>query len=139
MKIKLTRTEGAQFLCENETGRVSYVSGPEGVGSSDKGIRPMESLLMALSSCAAVDVLMILEKGHFRVDMLDVQVEGERAKDQQPQVFTKIHMHFEVAGDFTERKLERAIELSMMKYCSVAKMLSATVAITTTFAKVRDQ
>ncbi|OIP44436.1 MAG: hypothetical protein AUK47_00915 [Deltaproteobacteria bacterium CG2_30_63_29] len=138
MKVKLTRTAGAQFRCENAAGRVSYVSGPEEVGESERGLRPMESVLMSLASCAAVDVLMILEKGRFRVDVLDVQVEGERAKDQQPAVFTRIHLHFEAAGDFAQVKLERSIELSMMKYCSVAKMLAPTVAITTSCAKVQD-
>jgi putative redox protein len=63
------------------------------------------------------------------VTALHVTVEGTRA-DAIPAVFTKVHVHFEAAGDFSEHKLQRAVQLSMEKYCSVTKMLEPTVEVT---------
>lgn len=129
MNITLVRTEGAQFRAENDAGRVTWLAGSDEVGASTDGIRPMENVLASLASCSAVDVLLILQRMRHQVNDLKVSVKGERA-DAIPAVFTKIHVHFFVTGDFDQKKLDRAVDLSMEKYCSVAKMLSASVEIT---------
>lgn len=129
MNITLVRTEGAQFRAENEAGRVTLLAGSDEVGPSTDGIRPMENVLASLASCSAVDVMLILQRMRHQVNDLRVSVKSERA-DAIPAVFTSIHVHFHVTGDFDQKKLDRAVDLSMEKYCSVAKMLSAAVAIT---------
>ena len=128
MKVTLVRTEGAQFLAQNEAGRSTVISGADEVGPSSEGIRPMENVLASLAGCSAVDVMLILQRGRHTVDALKVTMDAERA-DAIPAVFTKIHIHFEVGGDFDLKKLQRAVDLSMEKYCSVARMLSSTVEI----------
>lgn len=128
MKVRLVRTTGAQFYAENESGRVTWVAGSDEVGPSEQGIRPMENVLASLASCSAVDVMLILQRMRHQVDSLNVLVEAERA-DAVPAVFTRIHLTFEVGGDFDLKKLERAAQLSMDKYCSVARMLQPSVEI----------
>jgi putative redox protein len=129
MKVTLERTHGAQFRCLSEEGRELWLSGSEDIGPSERGMRPMQAVLAALAGCSSVDVLNILQRGRGEVTALHVTVEGTRA-DAIPAVFTKVHVHFEAAGDFSEHKLQRAVQLSMEKYCSVTKMLEPTVEVT---------
>ena len=130
MKVTLERLHGAQYLGTNDAGRTIVLSGPPDIGPSDDGVRPMQALLLSLASCSAVDVQLILEKGRHRLDHLEVQVEGTRA-DTIPAVFTAIHLRWIGAGDFSLVKLERAVSLSMEKYCSVSHMLRGSVTFTT--------
>ncbi|AWL10637.1 hypothetical protein HMF8227_00129 [Saliniradius amylolyticus] len=99
---------------------------------------PMEMVLMSAGSCSSVDVVSILQKA--RQDITDVQVElsGERASGV-PAVFTKIHLHFVVTGHaVSEKHVERAVNLSADKYCSVAIMLSKAVEISHSF-EIKEQ
>lgn len=129
MKLTLRRTTGAKFETTNEAGNVALLDGPEEVGGTGEAVRPMEMVLIGLAGCAAMDVLLILQKGRHEVRELEVEVDGERA-DAIPAVFTDVHMRFVANGDFDEHKLKRAVDLSIEKYCSVARMLESTVKIT---------
>jgi putative redox protein len=134
MHITLTRESGAQYRgTSGATGRSVLIAGPPDIGPSDDGVRPMEALLMSLASCSVVDVQLILQKGRHTIDHLEVIVDGRRA-DAVPAVFTHISLHFVASGDFPLSKLERAVSLSMEKYCSVSHMLRPTVTITATCA-----
>ena len=84
---------------------------------------------MGLGGCSAFDVVEILEKSRQKVKDCQIEIDAERA-DEIPAVFTKIHMHFIIAGDeLNEKHVKRAVELSADKYCSVAKMLRPNVEI----------
>lgn len=94
---------------------------------------PMELLLIAVGSCTAVDVVSILEKKRQIVTDYKVEVTGER-REEHPRAFTKIHVHHIVYGrDVSAQAVERAIELSDEKYCSVAATVRPTAEITTSF------
>lgn len=129
MKVTLRRLSGAQFEAKNDQGHTALIDGPPSVGGKGEGIRPMQLVLMGLASCSAMDVLHILQKQRQPVLDLDVDVDGERA-DAVPAVFTKIHVHFTASGDVDPKKLERAVTLSVDKYCSVTRMLQPGVVIT---------
>jgi putative redox protein len=62
-----------------------------------------------------------------------VHIEGERESGAVPSVFRKIHIHFELEGPLDTRKVQRAIDLSVNKYCSVAKMIDGVADIDTSF------
>lgn len=128
MRVVLQRREGALFEATNEKGHRCLLEGPPVVGGTDSALRPMEMVLVGLAGCSAVDVLLILQKGRHEIADLRVEVEGERA-EAVPAVFTRIHLRFIAAGDFSREKLQRAADLSIEKYCSVAKMLMSTVQI----------
>ncbi len=127
--MTLTRQSGALFAAENARGQRVLVDGPEDIGGVDGGMRPMEMLLVSLAGCSAVDVLHILQKGRQPIEGLTITVDGQR-KDEIPAVFDSIHLIFEAGGGVPLAKVERAVELSMEKYCSVSKMLAPTVTIT---------
>lgn len=84
---------------------------------------PMEMVLMGLGGCSSVDVVNILEKARQKVNSCHVDIDAERA-DTIPSVFTRIHLNFVVKGNnIKESQVQRAVNLSAEKYCSVAHML----------------
>lgn len=97
--------------------------------ASNVGCGPMELLLLALGSCTATDLVIILEKKRERLEGLEVICSGERAKEP-PRVWTKMELLFRVSGEVTEDSVKKAIALSEEKYCSVWAMLGKTATIT---------
>lgn len=78
---------------------------------------------MALGGCSSVDIVDIMQKMRQDLTSLEVVIKAERVKDF-PRVFTKADLEFVVGGEgLTEANLERAVALSMEKYCSVAAIL----------------
>ena len=99
-------------------------------GGQDKGVRPMELLLLGLGGCTSIDVMNILQKARQDVTDCVAEIEAERAQDH-PKVFTRIHVHFKVIGrGLNEKRVDRAIKLSAESYCSASIMLGKTAKIT---------
>jgi putative redox protein len=95
---------------------------------------PMEMVLMAAGACSSVDVVSILQKARQQVTDCEVILTGERV-ETIPRVFSKIHLHFVVTGfDVSEKHVEKAVNLSAEKYCSVSIMLSQSVEVTHSFS-----
>lgn len=91
-------------------------------GGLDKGIRPMQLLLITLGGCAAIEVGNVLNKMHIPYEQFEVEVEGERA-ETIPQVFTGISVKFIIKSpDLSKEKLGKAIKLGS-SYCSAANMI----------------
>lgn len=93
----------------------------------------MELILMGLGGCSAIDVISILRKQKQEISDVRIVVDGDRVEDI-PAVFSKIRMHFEIDGQLDRNKVERAIQLSVEKYCSVYAMLIKTAEITYSFS-----
>lgn len=124
MKVNLERIDGKFHLkATNEVGRSVELDAGESDGGNDEGMRPMQMVLAALGGCSTIDVVLILEKMKQNLSDIKLEIEGKRAMDQTPKIFTDIHVHFKLYGDVDDNKAKRAIELSMDKYCSVGVML----------------
>jgi putative redox protein len=96
----------------------------------------MELVLIGLGGCSGYDVVHILAKGREAIEDVTVEAEAERAQ-QDPKVFTRIHMHFVVKGrGAAPKKVERAVALSVEKYCSGSAMIAKTATITHDFEVV---
>ncbi|MDG5767293.1 OsmC family protein [Balneolales bacterium ANBcel1] len=131
MKIKLHRIDDAFHLkASNELGNSIEMDGAPKIGGSDKAARPMEVLLMSLAGCSSMDVLDILKKQRQHVEEYRVEVDAKRDQENIPALFTDVHVHFHVKGDLSEKKVERAVRMSMETYCSVTKILEKTARIT---------
>jgi putative redox protein len=96
------------------------------------GQKPSDLLLLAAASCSTYDVIMILEKQRDLPDSLEVYCTGEQ-ETEPPYQFTSIHLHYKVRGSVSPKKLERAIQLSEEKYCSVINTLKPAVTITSDY------
>lgn len=133
MKATINWVNGAQFVGESGSGHAVVIDGPPDAGGRNSGFRPMELLLTGVGACSAFDVVSILRKSRQQVLDCRVDVDAERA-DSIPQVFTRIHLHFVVAGNALKpAAVERAVSLSAEKYCSATIMLRDSVAISHDF------
>lgn len=93
-----------------------------GSTETQKGVSPMEMLLMAKAGCAGMDIVSILEKKRQPLKDFKMLVRGLRAPDY-PMIWTVIEVEYLVWGDVDPKALEQAIQLSEEKYCSVGIML----------------
>jgi putative redox protein len=128
-RVKALQTGPVKFTASNEGGATIVIDGPADIGGEGAGLQPMETLLAALAACSAMDVVLIMKKQRENLERLDVEVDGERT-DAVPSVFTKIHVRFKGYGSIDVRNLQRAVRLSMAKYCPVSKMLQPAAEIT---------
>jgi len=130
MKVKIFRTDkDFQMKAENEQGHSMQMDAVKDIGGNESGFRPMQLLLIALGGCASIDVLQILKKQRQKIDAFEVEIEGHRTQIEDYSLFKDITLHFKVAGNLSYEKLEKAILLSLGKYCSVAKTLAPTASI----------
>ena len=96
------------------------------------GISPTQSLAAGLAGCMAIDVVDILQKGRFVLAGVDARLESERRPDP-PRYVTRVALHFIVRGDVSPDRVERAIELSRERYCSVWHSLRQDIDFRTSF------
>lgn len=130
MKARVKWVEGVTFLGEAGSGHAVVMDGPPDSGGRNLGVRPMEMLLLGMGGCTAFDVIHILKKARQPVADCVVELAAERA-DEEPKVFTRIHVHFVVSGSgLADKHVARAVELSAEKYCSASIMLGKTAEIT---------
>jgi len=138
MKARVKWVEQVSFLGESESGHAVLMDGAPAAGGRNLGPRPMEMLLLGTGGCTSFDVISILKKSRQAVSDCYVELNAERA-DEDPKVFTKIHMHFVVKGrDIKPEVVERAIKLSAEKYCSASIMLGKVAEITHDFEIVQE-
>lgn len=101
-------------------------------GRGQAGPSPFDALLGAIAACAAIDVVVILEKRRTPVRSLQVEVVAMRA-ETVPRRMTSAELHFQIAGDGIEKEqAERAIDMSINKYCSVRSSLDPDAPVTWT-------
>lgn len=129
MQITVTHQAPMAFVAKAARGAQLRLDGTPELGGDESYLRPMEGVLASLASCSGIDVAMILNKQRQAFDSLVIEVQATRA-DAVPAVFETIHVVFRISGEVSESKAQRAVALSMDKYCSVVKMLSASVKIT---------
>src|SRR5699024_3032688 len=124
MKIKLERIDDAfNMKAMDEEGHEVSIDASEKVGGHNQGVRPMSMLIMGMGGCASVDVLLILKKQRQKVEDLKIELDAEREKDKEPALWSKVHVIFELSGQIDEKKAQKAVDLSMKKYCSVAETM----------------
>ena len=137
-KAIVKHIKGVTFLGKSDSNHWVTMDGPESFGGSDAGSRPKELLLIALGGCTGSDVITILQKKKVQISNFEMNISADVA-EEHPQVFTKINVEYVFHGkDIQEKDVERAIELSQTKYCSVTHMLKKAVEITHSFKIVNN-
>jgi len=114
------------------TGGVAEAGAPTTTidGDGKAAPSPLTNLLLACASCSSVDVVDILGKMRVKLRQLVVEVTGVR-REEMPRRYVSIHFRFRVAGDGLEQhQAERAVSLSMEKYCSAIASLAPDIALT---------
>jgi putative redox protein len=96
------------------------------------GPSPMQALALALAGCMGVDLIHILTRGRHDLRAVHARLAGHRA-DTEPQRFVSIALHFTVTGDVAASHVQRAIDLSRDKYCSVWNSLRQDIRFEVTY------
>ena len=128
-KALVKQVKGITFIGKTDSNHWVTMDGPESFGGSDAGIRPKELLMLSLGGCTGSDVASILGKKKIKLDGFEMNISADVA-DEHPQVFTKMHLEYVFYGkNLPEKDIERAIDLSLTKYCSVTAMLQKAMPI----------
>jgi len=129
-KAVVKQVRGITLAGKADTNHWVMMDGKDEAGKEGAASSPKELLLLALGGCTSMDVIPILTKKRVLLDAFEVRLTGN-AREDHPQVFTDIHIEYVLTGDaIPESDVERAIELSTTKYCSVSAMLRGSVKIT---------
>ena len=129
MKAEVKWIGNERFAATSESGHTIVLDANNG----ELAPSPMENILMSLGVCSSVDVVSILQKARQNIQDCTVEISATRV-DTIPRVFSDIHLTFHVTGnDISPKHVERAVNLSADKYCSVAFMLNKSVNITHDF------
>ena len=129
MRARIKWVDGLTFIAESDSGHALVVDGPPEAGGRNRGVRPMEAVLIGMGACTGSDVVAILRKARQPVSDCQIELEATRA-DSPPRVFTRIHVKYRITGKgLRPAAVERAVRLSAEKYCSATIMLRAAVDI----------
>ena len=124
------QVQGITFAARADSGHWVMMDGGPTFGGSNAASTPKELLLLALGGCTGSDVIPILKKKGTPVERFEIRLSGT-VRDEHPQIFTDIHIEYVFEGtNIDPQDVERAIELSTTKYCSISAMLHPTVRIT---------
>ena len=129
-EIYVKQLKGNTFSAKSGSGHWITVDTKAEVGGHDGAVTPKELILIGLAGCTSMDVIPILKKKRSPVAGYECNVKGVE-REENPKIFTEIHIEYVFYGDGIKKEdVERAIELSTTKYCSVSAQLSASAAIT---------
>lgn len=130
MQTRVKWLEERSFVAHTGSSHTVCMDGSPEFGGRNLAARPMEMVLVGLGGCSGFDVIAMLEKSRELPAAFEVRIDAKRA-DAVPAIFESVHLVFSFLGDsLNEKAITRAVSLSMEKYCSVTKMLEATVEIT---------
>lgn len=134
MNISLKRVnDTVRFEATNARGHKVLIEGSKNIGGEDLAPSPTEYLVMSHAACTAIDVVELLKKMRQPLTHLEIESDSERAQDQVPKLFTHIHLHYKIYGNVKKAKAEKAISLSIEKYCTVSRMIDHIAKITHSF------
>ncbi|MES2124242.1 MAG: OsmC family protein [Gemmatimonadota bacterium] len=119
-------TSGMSFTAPSPNGSTLVLD-----GNGKEGPGPMVALLLAAGACTGSDVVSILEKMQVKLTRFSIDVTGRR-NEELPKRYNALTITFRLAGEgLTQAKADRAVELSVTKYCSVVLSLNPDIPVTT--------
>ncbi len=138
VEAKVTLVQDMHFKGTATSGHTLNMDADDVSGGQNSGFRPMELLLVGFGGCSGMDVISILRKKRQPVAGLEINVSGEKT-DDYPKVYKKVHIEYVVKGRGIEKEaVERAIKLSLEKYCSVGATLAKAGSITHSYKIVEE-
>ncbi len=124
IEINLHRVNGDfGFEASDANGHMVRIDTSDESGGENFGVRPMQMLLMGLGGCSAIDIVMILKKQRQIIEGFSIKITGEREPGKEPSLWQNAKIIFILKGTIDKEKAERACQLSIDKYCSVAATL----------------
>lgn len=113
--------ENMLFESDNPSGDTLFMDAPD-EGIDSKGLRPKAMMLSSLAGCSGLDVVSLLKKMRAEVDDFKMIVHGELT-EEHPKYYHKVSVEYHFYGsDLKEDKINKAVNLSIEKYCGVMEM-----------------
>ncbi len=130
MEISVNWQQGLKFTGISRFGHQISTDASREAGGNQDGYQPVELLMFALAGCTGIDVINIGRKMRLDITGLRITVNYDQ-KEDSPKVIAKAHLDYAINGkDLDPQKIERAIQLSEEKYCSVGATLAGVTKIT---------
>lgn len=108
-----------------------YIDAAQEVGGEGKGVRPKALMLTSLAGCTGMDIVSLLKKMRAEVEGIEIDVAAELT-EEHPKYYHKVHMEYRFYGkEFQKDKIEKAVNLSIDKYCGVMEMFRKFAEVTT--------
>lgn len=124
--VEVKWIDGTRFVASDDKGHSIVMDDSKEHGGEGAGFSPTQLLLAALGGCTGMDIVSISRKQRQKLTNLEILVSGERATDY-PRVYKKVHVDYRFRGDtLKEKAVQRAIQLSEEKYCSVGATIKKT-------------
>ncbi len=110
------------FESTNPSGHTLKMDIAKEDGGDSSGFRPKALMLSSLAGCSGLDVAGLIKKMKLEVD--DFQIETiANLTDEHPKFYDKVTIEYHFTGsNLKEKKLQRAVDLSIEKYCGVMEM-----------------
>ncbi len=132
-RIKVRWAGRMSFIATDDDNHSVLMDTSKNIGGDNAAFKASDLLMVSLGGCTAVDVISILKKQKQDIREFRIEVEGTNAKDY-PKYYTEIKLNFILRGrNINPEFVERAIDLSHHKYCSVGQSLEPKVKIITNF------
>lgn len=127
-----------QFEATNPSGEILLMNAGEENGGEGAGLRPKAMMLASLAGCSGLDVASLIEK--MKLEVADFKIEtSANLTEEHPKVYNAVTLEYHFYGNnLNEKKLQRAVDLSVEKYCGVMEMFRkfSTVEVKTLFHKI---
>lgn len=128
-QIECQQVEHYFFEAEIGSHRIGMDGGSD-AGGHDRGASPKKLMLAALAGCTGIDVVSILEKMKVSYSDFRIHVEADLT-DEHPKIYNQVRIRYEIRlSEADQPKMERAVQLSMEKYCGVSAMFSHFATVT---------
>ncbi len=131
-EITLRQVEHHMMAASDSHGHSIVIGRSPNDHESWVGVKPSDLFLISIASCASYDVVEILLKQREKYRDFKVTCSGDQLPDP-PYTFTRIHLHFSLRGNLGREKVEKAIRLSIEKYCSVIATIRPDTPVTSDF------
>lgn len=126
-QVVIKNVDGITFVGHGKSKHWVTMDGSQAFGGSEAATSPMELFLISLGGCTGMDVESMLKKMRVKFDKFEINIDTERA-DEHPKVYTKIDLVYKFWGkdlEVDKAKIEKAINSSQDKYCSISAMIKA--------------
>lgn len=111
-----------KFESTNPSGHNLFIDAGEDNGGKGEGYRPKALMLSALAGCSGLDVASLIKKMKLKVDDFKIDIDANLT-EEHPKYYDKLTMDFHFYGnELSEKKLQKAVDLSIEKYCGVMEM-----------------
>ena len=129
MDMELTRIEAPYVFELNAQNNLKLVmDSSESLEGKNRGMTPMQLLLGGLIGCMSIDVMLVLKKQKMSPKVYRVEADATK-KDGVPTPYDKIHLKISIDKEIDLKRVHRAVDLSLNKYCSVRASLHPDISI----------